>query len=319
MNTRKRFAAAIALGLLGAMILGPEVAQAAPRCFGRMPTIVGTSGNDRLRGTPGADVIVGLGGRDELLGRGGNDRLCPGPGRDAAAGQGGNDLLSGARGSDFMAGGQGGDAVKGGPQNDFLIGQAGPDRLIGGASSGFEFLAPGPGNDNMNGGGGSLDVASFFDSQNGVTVNLSLTTPQATGQGVDRLRQLEGLEGSEHDDTLTGNGLQTASGNGLFGLNGDDVISGLSGIDFIDGGDGNDDDLFGGEHDDFLDGGPGNSDSGDGGETGETDGDTCVNLETELNCENFARRPTASRPAATGWAPAVGSRLSGLARRSVLA
>jgi RTX calcium-binding nonapeptide repeat (4 copies) len=97
MKDRKRLAAVLTLGLFGAMLLGPEAAQAAPRCFGRMPTIVGTSGNDRLHGTPGPDVIVGLGGRDELLGRGGIDRLCTGRGHDAAAGQAGNDLLNGAR------------------------------------------------------------------------------------------------------------------------------------------------------------------------------------------------------------------------------
>jgi Ca2+-binding RTX toxin-like protein len=308
MKARKRLAAVLTLGLLGAMLLGPEAAQAAPRCFGRMPTIVGTSGNDRLRGTPGPDVIVGLGGRDELLGRGGIDRLCTGPGHDGAAGQAGNDLLNGARGSDFLAGGQGNDVIKGSAQNDFLIGQAGSDRLLGGTSRGLEFLAPGPGNDSVGGGGGLLDVATFFDAQNGVSVNLSLTTPQATGQGVDRLRTVEGLEGSENDDTLTGNGLQSASGNGFFGLSGADTISGLSGIDSMFGEQGNDD-LFGGEHDDFLDGGRGAGDFGDGGETGESpEGDTCVNIEVEApgTCEQTSAAASAHR-SSRAWLGGVGA------------
>ena len=45
-------AAALFLALLPA---GP--AAAASKCFGKTPTIVGTSGDDRLRGTPGRDVI----------------------------------------------------------------------------------------------------------------------------------------------------------------------------------------------------------------------------------------------------------------------
>ncbi len=57
--------------------------HAAPpeRCLGRDATIVGTSGDDRLHGTPHADVIVGMGGDDRIDGAGGNDRICEaGPG-----------------------------------------------------------------------------------------------------------------------------------------------------------------------------------------------------------------------------------------------
>jgi Ca2+-binding RTX toxin-like protein len=49
-------------------------AEAAPRCFGKVATVVGTSGNNVLTGTPGADVIVGLGGSDRIAAGGGNDR-----------------------------------------------------------------------------------------------------------------------------------------------------------------------------------------------------------------------------------------------------
>jgi hypothetical protein len=62
----------------------------APRCFGKAPTMVGTSGHDVLRGTRRADVIVGL---DTLLGRAGNDRLCGGPGPDRLRGGAGRNRL----------------------------------------------------------------------------------------------------------------------------------------------------------------------------------------------------------------------------------
>jgi uncharacterized delta-60 repeat protein len=62
-----------------------------PRCFGKAPTIAGTKGRDRLRGTGKADVIYGGGGRDRLNGKGGKDLLCGGPGRDRLNGGPGRD------------------------------------------------------------------------------------------------------------------------------------------------------------------------------------------------------------------------------------
>jgi len=45
-------------------------------------TVVGTSGNDVLRGTPKADRLLGKGGNDRLYGLAGNDVLQGGPGID---------------------------------------------------------------------------------------------------------------------------------------------------------------------------------------------------------------------------------------------
>jgi Ca2+-binding RTX toxin-like protein len=55
--------------LLLVALATPAVAGAAS-CAGETATIVGTSGNDRLRGTPGKDVIVGLGGQDVIAASG---------------------------------------------------------------------------------------------------------------------------------------------------------------------------------------------------------------------------------------------------------
>jgi Ca2+-binding RTX toxin-like protein len=57
-------------------------ARAAVMCFGEEATILGTGGNDSLRGTLGADVIIARGGDDITRGRDGNDRICGGPGDD---------------------------------------------------------------------------------------------------------------------------------------------------------------------------------------------------------------------------------------------
>ena len=56
--------------------------------------MTGTARNDRLVGTPSADVIRGLAGNDQLLGRGGADFLQGGPGRDTVDAGAGSDLVA---------------------------------------------------------------------------------------------------------------------------------------------------------------------------------------------------------------------------------
>jgi hypothetical protein len=77
------------------------------RCFGKLATIVGTPGNDRLRGTSKADVIVGLGGNDTITGLGGGDRICGGPGNDRIYAGAGFNLIDGGPGIDTCKAGRG--------------------------------------------------------------------------------------------------------------------------------------------------------------------------------------------------------------------
>jgi Ca2+-binding RTX toxin-like protein len=53
--------------------------------------ILGTAGNNTIRGGNGADCIVGGAGNDTLRGRQGGDVIIGGPGTDAARGGAGND------------------------------------------------------------------------------------------------------------------------------------------------------------------------------------------------------------------------------------
>jgi Ca2+-binding RTX toxin-like protein len=69
-------------------------------CSGKTADIVGTEGNDRLRGTPKADTIAGLGGNDKIKGRGGKDVICGGAGKDRIDGGGGKDRCLGEKGKD---------------------------------------------------------------------------------------------------------------------------------------------------------------------------------------------------------------------------
>lgn len=83
-------------------------------------TIRGTSGNDELEGTPGADVICGFGGNDTIEGRGGGDELRGNVGIDTLSGNGGNDLILGGVGADRLFANIGEDRLFGQRGNDFL-------------------------------------------------------------------------------------------------------------------------------------------------------------------------------------------------------
>lgn len=90
-------------------------------CAGRLATITGTPGNDKLRGTAKRDVIAALGGNDKVSGLAGNDLICGGAGRDRLKGGPGRDTLRGEAGKDVL---------KGGPLKDKLIGGPGKDKLL---------------------------------------------------------------------------------------------------------------------------------------------------------------------------------------------
>jgi uncharacterized delta-60 repeat protein len=118
---------------LARYLLGNERPATPPRCGGRPATVIGTPGDDTLRGTLfGSDVILGLGGNDTIRGLGAEDVLC------------------GGRGNDVLIGGDESDRLFGGPGNDRLFGDLGLDGVDGG-----DFLSGGPGRDTLVGAGGS--------------------------------------------------------------------------------------------------------------------------------------------------------------------
>jgi Ca2+-binding RTX toxin-like protein len=221
-------------------------------------TIVGTPGDDVLAGTAAADVICGLGGHDDLSGLGGNDTLRGGDGKDFIKGGNGDDVFDGGLGADWadysgVSGATGvtvdlSAGIGTGQGSDTLvsvaaaIGSDNADTLTGGPED--NTLEGGPGDDVLNGAGGN-DTAEYSAAIKGVTVNLTISTPQATGQGVDTLASFEHLIGSDHGDVLTGDGganrLDGRSGNDtLRGGGGDDTFIGGTGDDVMEGGDGTD-------------------------------------------------------------------------------
>jgi Ca2+-binding RTX toxin-like protein len=180
-------------------------------------TVTGSNAANRMHLGDAADVAFGLDGNDTIFG------------------EGGNDSLTGGDGVDQLDGGAGNDSLMGGNDNDFLTGGVGDDLIMGGSD---------------------FDYANYSDgtSTAGVNVSLAITTAQATGgAGTDTLAQIEGIYGSQFNDTLTGDNNAV---NALFGNDGNDLLSGGGGFDMLSGGEG-DDTLDGGTGDDFLLGGNG--------------------------------------------------------------
>jgi Ca2+-binding RTX toxin-like protein len=139
-----------------------------------------------------------------IAGTDGADELIGSPRADVIVGRGGNDEIIGGRGDDLICAGGGADLIRGGRGNDDILG--GPDD----------------------------DRVGYEGSGRGVTVRLE--AGRATGQGRDRLIDVEGVQGSRFRDTIRG----TAGDNLVYAKGGNDVVYGGRGPDFLVGGSGAD-------------------------------------------------------------------------------
>ncbi|MEQ1741050.1 MAG: calcium-binding protein [Candidatus Nitrotoga sp.] len=222
-----------------------------------MTLYIGTNGNDTLTGLDDvSDELNGKLGDDVLIGGGGKGfdwalysdaptavtvNLLTG----TSTGGDGNDTLDGIEG---VIGSNHNDTLTGNDNYNALWGGKGDDTLIGG--NGGAELRGGSGNDVLQGGKG-WDWVFYEDASSSVTVNLVLGTATG-GSGNDTLSGIEGIVGSGHSDTLTGD----ANDNYLNGKDGDDSLIGGNGNDSLDG-ENNNDVLKGGNGDDTLRGGLG--------------------------------------------------------------
>ena len=235
-------------------------------------TFTGNTLANHMTGSHGDDILSGLDGNDTLLGEEDNDTLYGGHGDDIVIGGIGDDTLDGGDDSDTASYVDATSAVavslalQGSAQDTLgagsdtlvsienLLGSAYDDSLTGDDND--NALEGGDGNDALDGGSGR-DTASYASASAGVTVTLqALGAAQDTvGAGSDTLVAFENLEGSAHDDALTGSGLS----NWLYGGDGADYLSGLYSADKLYGGSG-DDTLVGGFGYDRLEGGEGMDD-----------------------------------------------------------
>ena len=117
-----------------------------PTCLGQTATILGHRGDERIEGTPEADVIIGRGGRDIIFGGDGDDLICGNVGSDVIDGGAGEDRMSGASGPDFITGVDGNDEIRGGDGNDVLN--------FGDEEDGDDMVSGGGGDDDLHAGVG---------------------------------------------------------------------------------------------------------------------------------------------------------------------
>ena len=166
----------------------------------------------------GLDTLVGI------------ENLQTGSGNDGLTGNLRDNVLSGGAGDDILIGADGNDQLFGGDGDDLLQGDLGDDLFDGGLG---------------------IDTA-ILDSLGTITVDLSLTTAQNTGIGVDTFTGIENVVSGAGADSLTGDFLNNMLSSGL----GNDSLLGADGNDSLLGGVG-DDSLEGGSGDDQIDGGAG--------------------------------------------------------------
>ena len=215
--------------------------------------LVGSPHNDTLTGNAGNNVIKGGAGDDRLAGGLGDDTLdgeahatadivdyiaaTSGVIVDLAAGtasgQGTDTIVAveNARGSnsaDRLSGTSGVNALYGEKGDDILNGRAGNDILDGGYENDPSPTPP-PDPD-------GTDSVSYADAATPVTVDLDDSTSNSGEAVGDVHTSIEGIEGSAHDDLLSGD----ENDNRISGLAGDDTINGRAGNDRLSGGLGDD-------------------------------------------------------------------------------
>jgi Ca2+-binding RTX toxin-like protein len=286
--------------------------------------ITGDAGDNTFVATNGSDVLNGQGGNDTVdysdapagvtvnlglttaqnTGGSGTDTLSN---IENVIGSAHADTLLGSAGANRLDGGIGIDTVSYANasgdvtidlRNDSASGAGGNDVLISlenAVGSPFDDAISGDAAANVMDGAAGTDTIDYSDALTaapasaqpgvGVTVNLSLTIQQATGDGNDTILRFENVIGSKHNDRITGN----ADDNIVEGGLGNDSVNGGEGKDVVSyvnapqgiqanlaqkevtGGDGSDDlesvegvigssfndAMKGSDGDDFMDGGAG--------------------------------------------------------------
>lgn len=259
-------------------------------------TLIGTSGNDTLRGMlagsmgTGSDTIFGMDGNDILYADAGNETdvkvnwLYGGNGNDSLYGDGGNDELHGEADNDTLTGNAGNDTLVGGTGDDTANGGAGNDRYVFNYGDGNDTYYDTAGADRIVFGAGitAANLNIFRVSNDHVKIEIdggaggSLVLQSQTYGSAYVIETLEFADAStvsmlSVDLTLNG----TAAGETLYGVNyggsgvdtiyghgGNDIIYGYRGsttvhANFLYAGDG-DDQVHGGSGVDTIEGNAGN-------------------------------------------------------------
>jgi Ca2+-binding RTX toxin-like protein len=233
--------------------------------WGGNDTLRGGDGDDSIIGGDGDDELIGNAGRNTLLGGAGNDYLDVGGGGVADGGPG-DDYIHGRSTNDpagsfvYLIGGPGADTLFGYNYNfniadysdetsgiradlaaGIVVAASGTDKLVNfrtieGSAYADTILGtvnndrilPGDGADLLDGGAG-FDVVRYLGATTGVFVDLAAGRATDAGGSADTLIGFEGAVGGEGADTLFGD----ATDNDITGMQGDDVLDGRGGYDWL--------------------------------------------------------------------------------------
>jgi Ca2+-binding RTX toxin-like protein len=199
----------------------------------QIENVIGSAHNDTLTGNNVANVLDGGTGIDTMAGGDGSDGYYVRDGGDVVSET--NAVLA-SGGTDTAYSYLSAYTLTANVENGRIL-STGVANLTGNTLN--NFLYAGAGNNGLNGGSG-IDTVSYaygLAGTSGVTVNLAVSTAQATGgSGSDTLTSIENLIGSAYADQLTGN----TGANSLGGGAGNDTIDGGAGSDNMAGGDGSD-------------------------------------------------------------------------------
>lgn len=143
-------------------------------------TIVGSSGNDTLKGGTASDLIIAGSGNDQIDGGAGDDFIAGGQGNDTINGEGGNDTILGGGGQDEIDGGADNDILLGGGRNDTIRGGTGDDLALG--NQGRDLIDGDDGDDTLVGGAGRDNIAGGLGADRLNGVDRDDTFIQTTGQ-----------------------------------------------------------------------------------------------------------------------------------------
>ncbi|MBA4391927.1 MAG: hypothetical protein C0407_00075, partial [Desulfobacca sp.] len=216
------------------------------------------------------------------MGTAGNDILNGDETNNIIDGGAGNDIVTGGAGNDIISGGEGNDTLDGGSGNDLLRGGSGDDTYLFGRGSGNDTIENSEYNANRNdtvqfGADITQDSLDFQyqDQDNSLVIRIRDTeetltldtffagdsnqvgnfhfddgTTLTASEVIEKAANITGTDGN---DTLTG---VISFGNKIYGLEGEDNLTGGYSNDLLDGGEGKDT-LRGGAGDDNLLGGSG--------------------------------------------------------------